>query len=62
MKGPAQKSARSMGYRVQEGSDLCATLEDAFRQDVPSVIDCPVDDGENALLTKRLQALVSEHP
>lgn len=30
-----------MGYRVQEGSDLCAIWEDAFRQDVPSVIDCP---------------------
>lgn len=51
-----------MGCRVQEGSDLCAIWEDAFRQDVPSVIDCPVDDGENALLTKRLQTLVSEHP
>ena len=50
-----------MGYRVQEGSDLCAILEDAFRQDVPAVIDCPVDYGENALLTKRLQALVKEY-
>jgi len=24
---------------------------------VPAVIDCPVDDGENLRLTKRLQAL-----
>lgn len=55
------QSMGCMGYRVQEGSDLCAILEDAFRQDVPAVIDCPVDYGENALLTKRLQALVKEY-
>ena len=39
------QSMGCMGYRVQEGSDLCSILEDAFRQDVPSVIDCPVADG-----------------
>lgn len=31
------------GYRVEKADDLRAILEDAFAQDVPSVIDCPID-------------------
>ena len=49
------------GYRVERTGDLRAILEDAFRQDVPAVIDCPVDYGENVLLTKRLKALTEAH-
>ena len=49
------------GYRVERTGDLRAILEDAFRQDVPAVIDCPVDYGENVLLTKRLKALTETH-
>ena len=45
------------GYRVERTQDLPAILEDAFAQDVPAVIDCPVDYGENQKLTQRLSAL-----
>ena len=45
------------GYRVGRTQDLPAILEDAFAQDVPAVIDCPVDYGENQKLTQRLAAL-----
>ena len=31
------------GYRVEKAEDLIPTLEEAFRQDVPSVIVVPVD-------------------
>ena len=49
------------GYRVERTDDLRAILEDAFRQEVPAVIDCPVDYGENLLLTKKLKALTEAH-
>lgn len=39
----------------------CTILDDAFRQDVPAVIDCPVDYGENFLLTQRLKAIIDGH-
>ena len=31
------------------------------RQDVPAVIDCPVDYRENTLLTRRLQEIMDSH-
>lgn len=58
------KMAQSMGckgYRVQSADDLRTILDDAFRQDVPAVIDCPVDYGENFLLTQRLKAIIDGH-
>ena len=58
------KMAQSMGckgYRVQSADDLRTILDDAFRQDVPAVIDCPVDYGENVLLTQRLKAIIDGH-
>jgi len=42
------------GYRVTKTQDLLPILEDAFSQNVPSVIDCPVDYGENLKLSRKL--------
>ena len=50
------------GYRVTRAEDLPEMLEEAFSLDVPVVIDCPVDYGENAKLTERLNALVELVP
>lgn len=58
------RMAESMGckgYRVERTADLRAILEEAFRQEVPAVIDCPVDYRENTLLTKALKELVARH-
>ena len=51
----------SAQYRVEHTDDLRTILEDAFRQDVPAVIDCPVDYRENTKLTERLQELIRNH-
>ncbi|WP_315074987.1 acetolactate synthase large subunit [uncultured Clostridium sp.] len=51
------KFAESMyakGYRVEKTEDLIPTLEEAFKQHVPVVIDCQVDYGENVKLTNHL--------
>lgn len=42
------------GYRVERAGALVPTLEEAFRQEVPSVITVPVDYSENMKLTQRL--------
>lgn len=50
------KFAESMGlkgYRVESAADLIPTLKTALEQDVPSVIDCPVDYRENLRLSER---------
>lgn len=50
------KFAESMGlkgYRVESAGDLIPMLEDAFRQEVPTVIDVPVDYGENLRLSQK---------
>ncbi len=50
------KFAESMGlkgYRVKSAADLIPTLEEALAQDVPSIIDCPVDYAENLRFSKR---------
>lgn len=44
------KFAESMGlkgYRVESVADLVPTLKEALAQDIPAVIDCPVDYKEN---------------
>ncbi|NJK38885.1 MAG: acetolactate synthase large subunit [Oscillatoriales cyanobacterium RM2_1_1] len=54
------KFAESMGlkgYRVESASDLVPILKEALAQDVPTVIDCPVDYRENARFTQRSQVL-----
>ncbi|HBB34291.1 MAG TPA: acetolactate synthase large subunit [Cyanobacteria bacterium UBA8803] len=50
------KLAESMGlkgYRVTSVADLIPTLKEALAQDVPTVIDCPVDYGENLRFTQK---------
>jgi len=50
------KFAESMGlkgYRVTSTADLIPTLKTALAQDVPTVIDCPVDYGENLRFTQK---------
>ena len=50
------KFAESMGlkgYRVESTADFIPTLKTALAQDVPSVIDCPVDYRENYRFTQR---------
>ena len=42
------------GYRVQGSDELVPILKDAFNQNVPSVIDCPVNYTENLRLTEEL--------
>jgi acetolactate synthase I/II/III large subunit len=54
------KLAESMGlkgYRVTEAAGLLPTLEEALAQDVPTVIDCPVDYRENFLFSQKSKAL-----
>lgn len=50
------KFAESMGlkgYRITSAADLIPTLKTALAQDVPSVIDCPIDYAENLRLTQK---------
>ena len=50
------KFAESMGlkgYRVKSAADLIPTLEEALLQDVPAVIDCPVDYSENIRFSRK---------
>jgi acetolactate synthase-1/2/3 large subunit len=50
------KLAESMGlkgYRVETCADLVPILKEALEQDVPAVIDCPVDYAENLRFSQR---------
>ena len=47
-------AARSVGA-VEIDKNLIPILEDAFRQKVPCIIDCPVDYSENTKLSEYLQ-------
>jgi acetolactate synthase I/II/III large subunit len=50
------KFAESMGlkgYRVESAADLIPTLKIALAQDVPAIIDCPVDYSENIRFSKK---------
>lgn len=54
------KFAESMGlkgYRVESPTDLVPILKEALAQDVPAVIDCPVDYRENARFSQRSEGL-----
>jgi acetolactate synthase-1/2/3 large subunit len=46
------------GYRVESAADLIPTLKEALAQDVPTVIDCPVDYRENGKLSKQAGELI----
>jgi acetolactate synthase-1/2/3 large subunit len=57
------KFAESMGlkgYRVQSAEDLIPTLKEALAQDVPAVIDCPVDYEENLRFSQKAGDLTCE--
>ena len=45
------------GYRITAADDLLPTLEDAFRQEVPALIECPIDYAENGKLTQHLKEI-----
>lgn len=50
------KFAESMGlkgYRVESAADLIPILKEALAQDVPAVIDCPVDYQENLRFSQK---------
>ncbi len=50
------KFAQSMGlkgYRVTSAADLMPTLKQALADDVPAVIDCPVDYSENLRFSRK---------
>lgn len=54
------KFAESMGakgYRIQSAEEIIPVLEDAFSQNVPCIIDCPIDYSENTRLSERLQKM-----
>jgi acetolactate synthase-1/2/3 large subunit len=45
------------GYRVEKTADLVPILKEALAQDVPAVIDCPVDYRENLRFSKKAGGL-----
>ena len=47
-------------YRVEKAADLIPTLEEAFRQTVPSVIVVPVDYSENMKLSAHLKEVYQQ--
>lgn len=51
------ESMHAKGYRVEKAEDLIPTLEEAFKQSVPVVIDCQVDYEENLKLTNHLKEI-----
>ncbi len=52
------ESMGCIGYRIEKAADLIPTLEKAFEQTVPVIIDCPVDYSENTKLTAHLKELM----
>lgn len=50
----------AVGYRIEKAEDLVPTLEKAFEQKVPVIIDCPVDYRENVKLTADLERICEE--
>ncbi len=54
------KFAESMslkGYRIESAEDFIPTLKEALAQNVPTIIDCPIDYRENLLFSKQSQSL-----
>ncbi|NEP16501.1 MAG: acetolactate synthase large subunit [Leptolyngbya sp. SIO4C1] len=54
------KFAESMGlkgYRIEATEDFVPTLKEALEQDVPVVIDCPIDYRENLIFSQKTQEL-----
>lgn len=55
------ESMNAIGYRVEKAEDLIPTLEKAFRQIVPVIIDCAVDYSENMKLSADLKKMYEEN-
>ncbi len=54
------KFAESMnlkGYRIESAEDFLPTLKEALAQDVPAVIDCPIDYRENLLFSEHTKEI-----
>jgi acetolactate synthase-1/2/3 large subunit len=51
------KAMGAKGYRITKAEDLIPTLKEALAQDIPAIIDCPVDYSENVKLTNALKNL-----
>lgn len=45
------------GYRISSAAELIPTLQMALAQDVPAVIDCPVDYRENLLFSQKTKEI-----
>ncbi|MGB7247523.1 MAG: acetolactate synthase large subunit [Phormidesmis sp.] len=59
------KLAESMnlkGYRIQSAEDFVPTLKEALAQNVPAVIDCPIDYRENLLFSEQSKAISCSLP
>lgn len=54
------ESMHCKGYRIERAEDLLPTLVEAFKQNVPAIIDCRVDYDENIKLTDHLSELQKE--
>ncbi len=52
------QSFGAKGYRVMSADELIPILNDAFIQNKPAIIDCPVDYKENLKLTEQFGKLV----
>lgn len=46
------------GYRIKKASELAPTLKEALNQDIPTLIDIPVDYTENLKLTEKYGSLI----
>ena len=51
------KSFGLQGYRITATEDFIPTLKQALEDDVPAIIDCPIDYGENLLFTEKSREL-----
>lgn len=51
------ESFGAVGYKVEKTEDFLPILEDAFKQNKPCIIECPVDYSENTKLSERLSKL-----
>ena len=52
---PHQRETIYLNKSFERAEDLIPILEDAFRQKIPCIIDCPVDYSENTKLSEYLQ-------
>lgn len=52
------ESMGAIGYRIKKTEDLLPTLEKAFKQNAPVIIDCPIDYSENMKLTEHLEQIL----